>query len=498
MKKNKLPESFYNPITILGSTISTISFIVVLFLIFVEAVYNNSSPYMGIITFIIIPAFLIIGLILIAIGILIEKKRLKKTLLKRELPKIDLNNPRHFRAITIFGIGTVVLVVFTIFGGYKTYEFTESDEFCGTLCHKVMEPEYTAYKNSPHSRVGCVQCHIGSGAGWFVKSKISGVYQVYSVLLNKYSKPIQTPIENLRPAQETCEQCHWPKHFLSEKRVDYTYYLSDEQNTKSSISLLLKVGGGNSETGSTSGIHWHMNIANEVFYFAADKERQIIPWVKLKQPDGTITIFKNKEFSDSLIKEKNIRKVDCIECHNRPSHIYNQPDKMVNLFISVGKIDESLPFIKSISVKSLEGNYHSNSEALREIKNSVESFYSFNYPEISKSKVEAINQSTKTIQKIYLRNYFPYMKVSWGNFPNNIGHTTSYGCFRCHDGKHISNTGKTISNNCNVCHIIIKQELTPSSSKESLNGIEFSHPIEIGAKFVEQSCVNCHLKTRRD
>jgi hypothetical protein len=71
-----------------------------------------------------------------------------------------------------------------------------------------MEPEYTAYQFSPHAKVGCVQCHIGSGADWFVRSKISGSYQLYAVAFKKYPTPIPTPIGNLRPAQETCEQCH--------------------------------------------------------------------------------------------------------------------------------------------------------------------------------------------------------------------------------------------------------------------------------------------------
>lgn len=500
MKKKKLPDSFYNPISLAGTGIAILSFSFIIILILFEAFSGNTSPYLGILTFIVIPAFLIIGLLLIAIGIYREKKREKSAGYKqRELLKIDFSNPKHFRAVLIFCIGTFLLAIFTIFGSFKAYEYTESDEFCGTLCHLVMEPEYTAYKSSPHSRVGCVKCHIGSGADWFVKAKISGSYQVYSVLFNKYPRPIPTPIENLRPAQETCEQCHWPKHFLNEKRVDYTYYLSDEKNTKSSISLLLKIGGGNSEIGTTTGIHWHMNIANEVTYTSIDNSRQVIAVVKSKSLlTGKETVYKNSSlnFVSYLFNEENSRKLDCIDCHNRPSHIYNKPEKMVNLFMSMGRIDETLPYIKSISVKSLEGNYSTKESALKQIKEDIEEFYSLNYPEIFKSKYQSIQKSFTAVQKIYSRNYFPEMKVSWKQFPQNIGHTANYGCFRCHDGKHISDDGKKISNDCNICHIIIAQQLSPSIKNVSLEGLKFIHPAEVGTSVEGQNCVDCHLKRR--
>ena len=126
-----------------------------------------------------------------------HRQKIAGTFKCKNFPVLDLNDPKHRISFTIFSVGTILLLVFTAFGSFKAYEYTETVEFCGTVCHKVMEPEYTAYKNSPHSRVACVQCHIGSGTTWYVKSKITGAYQVYSVLFNKYSKPIPTPVENL-------------------------------------------------------------------------------------------------------------------------------------------------------------------------------------------------------------------------------------------------------------------------------------------------------------
>ena len=298
--KNKLPSSVYNPLSLAGAAIAAISFGLIVFLFSLELLGSKQKPYMGIIIFVILPAFLIGGLFLIVLGIYREHNREKHGRVReRKFPTIDLNNPKHRAAFTFFSVGTILLLLFTAFGSYQAYEFTDSDEFCGEICHKVMEPEYTAYQFSPHAKVGCVQCHIGSGAEWYVRSKFSGAYQVYSVLFNKYSKPIPTPIENLRPAQETCEQCHWPKHFFSEKQLVNTYYLSDEKNTEWTIDLLVKIGGGNVEAGPTSGIHWHMNIAHEVNYVAIDSLRTIIPWVSAKSADGKITIYRNKELNIS-------------------------------------------------------------------------------------------------------------------------------------------------------------------------------------------------------
>ncbi len=510
MKRRRFPLTFYNPTTFVGAAIALLSFGLILFLIMIELLTADPKPYMGIITFIILPSFLILGLILIALGIFrTHRRRLKGLLKEKPMPVIDLNDHRHRRAFAIFSFGTILLLIFSAFGSFKAYEYTETDDFCGILCHTVMEPEFTAYLDSPHSRVGCVQCHIGTGADWFVKSKISGAYQVYSVLFNKYSRPIPTPIHDLRPAQETCEQCHRPTHFFNEKRVNFAYYLSDERNTKSSLSMLLKTGGGNTELGPSEGIHWHMNIANTILYAAADTFNQVIPWVKLIAEDGTETIYIDSfavtPESKGILKDFNLKKInplslsrmDCIDCHNRPSHIFHQPDKMINLQMALGRIDETLPFIKSIAVQTLEFPYTSKQTGIDSIKTFVENFYNINYPGIAEKKREEIAAAISEIQKIYNRNYFPYMDVSWKKYPDNIGHTYSAGCFRCHAGNHISEDGKKISSDCNICHTIISQELNGMEKQVSLKGLDFIHPVDFGAKPIEQNCVNCHAKGKR-
>jgi nitrate/TMAO reductase-like tetraheme cytochrome c subunit len=493
MKKKLFPDIFYNTTTLVGTSLALLSFGLILFLTVVEAFTPEPKAYAGIITFIVLPGFLLFGLALIAIGIWNARKRKHSgTFKEKSLPRIDLNDPLQRRSFLIFSTGTVLLLFFTAFGSFKAYEYTDSVEFCGTICHSVMNPEYTAYKNSPHSRVACVQCHIGSGAGWFVKAKISGSYQVYSVLFNKYSRPIPTPIWNLRPAQGTCEQCHWPGNFFAEKKVDFNYYLSDENNTKSKITMLLKVGGGNSILAKQTGIHWHMNIDNEVTYLAADSSRQVIDWVEARNREtGKVTVYKkdNVKFNEEEMRNKGLlRKMDCIDCHNRPSHIYNQPDRMVNVFMSIDSIDTTLPYIKSTAVAALEKPYSDKETALDSIDTFVKNFYSVYYPG---SNIASIDKSIRSIQEIYKNNYFPEMNVSWKKYPNNIGHMYYNGCFRCHDGEHYDEQGKPLSNDCNLCHTIIAETIN-DTTKVSLDGLKFQHPVDLGGDIQDMTCTDCH------
>jgi heme/copper-type cytochrome/quinol oxidase subunit 2 len=493
--KRIFPPSFYNIITLIGAAVSGVSFGLILFLMLIETMAKEQKPYMGIITFVILPVFLLMGVAVMVFGVVREhrRERLGKPHGLR-LPQIDLNNPKHRTAFVSVSIGGIILLVFSAFGSFKAYEYTDSDRFCGETCHTVMQPEYTAYQFSPHAKVGCVQCHIGSGADWFVRSKISGTYQLYAVAFNKYPTPIPTPINNLRPAQETCEQCHWPKHFFSEKQITNTYYLSDEKNTKFSINLLMKIGGGNAEAGPTSGIHWHMNIAHEVTYKALDRERQVIPWVRSRTPDGKETIYKSNELivPDDSLSKAFTRRMDCIDCHNRPTHIYHPPARSVNHVMSLGWIDRTLPSVKSISVEALEKNYSTKQGGLDTIRIAIEDFYREKYPEVLAARKSAVDSAIAQVQTIYARNYFPEMKTDWKKFTNNIGHLYYPGCFRCHDGKHQSEDGKILSKDCNVCHTILAQQFENDTVRISLAGIQYRHPVDIGEAWMEMNCSDCH------
>jgi nitrate/TMAO reductase-like tetraheme cytochrome c subunit len=493
--KRIFPKSFYNLRTLIGAAIASVSFGLVLFLTVLDLFAGEQKPYVGILTFIILPIFILVGLVQVFYGTWREHKREKQGLPHElKLPRFDLNDPRQRNAFFWIALGGLMLLIFSAFGSFKAYEYTDSDQFCGTMCHSVMNPEYTAYQYSPHARVGCAKCHIGPGAGWFVRSKLSGAYQVYATVFNKYPKPIPTPIENLRPAQETCEQCHWPKHFFSEKMHKNTYFLSDEKNTRWTLDLLIKIGGGNIEAGPTSGIHWHMNIANELNYIATDSQRQSIPWIRSKNPDGKVVVYRSTDnpLTDEQIRTLKTRRMDCIDCHNRPTHIYHPPARSINHVMSLGWIDPNLPNVKSVSIKALETSYSTKQLGLDSIKLAIEEYYQINYPDLAKAKQDSIVKVVSEVQKIFNRNYFPEMHVSWKNFPDNIGHMYYPGCFRCHDGKHVSDEGKVLPRDCDVCHTIIAQQFEKEGLRLSLSGVEYKHPVDIGNAWKEMNCSDCH------
>ena len=260
----------------------------------------------------------------------LERRRVRRTGIHSlpRWPVIDLNDPRYRNATIIFTGAALLLLFLSVFGSFQAYEATESVAFCGLTCHSVMAPEHTTYQNSPHARVRCVDCHVGPGADWYVKSKLSGSYQVYSVLFHKYPQPIPAPIHSLRPAQETCERCHWPEQFFGGKEKTNVHFLPDEKNTRWTVKLLVKIGGGNPTTGQTEGIHWHMNIGSKVEYIATDAARQQIPWVQMTDlTTGKVTEYMST--SSPLTKEEiaaaEHRRMDCMDCHNRPSHKFRSP-----------------------------------------------------------------------------------------------------------------------------------------------------------------------------
>jgi nitrate/TMAO reductase-like tetraheme cytochrome c subunit len=499
--RSRLPLSFTNPITLLGLSISAISFIIIVFLATLEYFEPEPNPYMGILAFIILPSVLLTGLAIAVFGVWREHRlaHLGRPI-ERRLPTVDLNDPKHRAAVVLVTVGGLSLVLVSSFGSFRAYEAMESDAFCGTACHTPMEPEYTAYQNSPHAKVGCVKCHIGSGAGWFVKSKLSGSYQLYSVTFNKFPRPIQTPIHNLRPAQDTCEQCHWPSQFFSEKLMANTYYATvGQKHVPWKLDLLIRIGGGNKEAGPTSGIHWHMNIRNKVTYVATDQKRQVIPWVQVEHPDGSKRTYRSTEAAmtaaDSAAGET--RRMDCIDCHNRPAHQYRPPMRMVNHLMTLGWIDPELPSAKDLAVHVLEEPYSTAKIAADSIRIAIEEYYAQTFPAVYRDKRPAIERMITEVQGLYAKNYFPSMKTDWKNFPDNIGHMYFPGCFRCHDGKHVADDGRVLSKDCNICHSILAQQPKNADWKVSLSGVKYEHPVDVGRDWLEAPCHECHSSPSR-
>ena len=453
----------------------------------VDMIAVRPNPYVGILAYMVAPGFLLFSFVLIAVGYW----RARRTMAAAPYPRIDLNDPRQRRAILGAVVFLTAFVLISAAGSYKAYEYTDSVQFCGLTCHTVMHPEYTAYQLSSHARVGCVECHVGAGATWYVKSKMSGLRQVYAVALNKFPRPIPTPVHNLRPAQETCEECHWPKKFYGAQLKVFTHFASDEKNTPRQIELLIKTGGGDPATGSPEGIHWHMNIANKVEYVAADEQRQTIAYIHVQDMQGRETEYyatDSKLTKDQIAKAQRHR-MDCIDCHNRPTHVYVPPDEAVDQSLLSRKLDASLPFIKQQAVAALTATYSNTNEARRGIADSLQGYYEKNYPELAKNRQLDIRNAVEEVQRVYQSTTFPEMKLNWQTHPNNIGHLYSTGCFRCHDGQHVSTEGKVIPKDCSTCHTVLAQQ--EGTTRIVSTPGEFKHPVDIG-DLRQVSCTDCH------
>lgn len=355
---------------------------------------------------------------------------------------------------------TLVIIVTILFGiSFRAIEFMDSVEFCGQTCHSVMHPEYESYPSSPHARVSCVTCHIGPGATWFVKSKLAGVHQVFAVMAKSYSKPIPTPIRNLRPARETCEQCHWPSKFHGERVKVFRHYLEDEANTELTTVMLLKVGGGDKERGVAEGIHWHMNIANEIYYLPVDEKREEIPFIRFVSSQGVVKEYRASGFEEEVKpNDSRLRRMDCIDCHNRPTHIYKLPEREVDEEMALGRLDRSLPYLRKVAVEALRQADPGGTEPLQRISDDVFAFYRENYPALLEENRERIRANVEVLKGIYKRNIFPAMKIGWGTYENHIGHTDFTGCFRCHDGSHQAASGEILTDDCSACHTLLAME----------------------------------------
>lgn len=491
-KPAKIPSLFRNYISFVGAAIGIASLASGVLLFLVEITSAQENPYLGILTYIVFPTVLILGLVIIAVGMAIERRRRRRAAPSDILayPRLDLNEPHARRAFFVFLSLTFLFISASAFGSYKAYEYSESDAFCGEACHSVMKPEYVAYKAGAHSRVGCVHCHVGPGAGWYVRSKLSGAYQLYSVSFNKYPRPITTPVHNLRPAPETCEQCHWPEKFFGAQLKVFNHYAHDEKNTLRQTRMLINVGGGSPTTGVVAGIHWHMNIANTVDYISTDEQRQVIPWVRMRDGAGNVTeyVAHNNTLTPEQIAAASKRRMDCVDCHNRPAHVYLPPDTAVDQSFAAGKLDPSLPFLKRESVALLSKTYQTEDEALRSISSGLDQFYKQKYPDVYTKGPDVIKTSVTELQRIFKTYFFPEMKTDWQTHPNNIGHFYFNGCFRCHDGEHVSSTGKVIRNDCNICHTVIYDSADPAASVKLGS---FQHPVDLGG-LADRKCEGCH------
>ena len=463
-------------VSLIGGMIVTITTPFLLAYMLADTIWHIKNPYFGAAVYLALGPFFLGGLAMIFVGAFFFRGDRDVHLFTLQYLRKYFTEPELFGRLrkNVFLIVLLTSVNFAVFSMflYRAYHYMESTQFCGQFCHTVMNPEHTAYENSPHSRVSCVECHIGSGADWFVKSKISGARQLLAVAASTYPTPIATPVHGLRPARETCEECHRPELFHGDKLAVTKRFLPNEGNTPVYDVLLMKIGSAGDRVQSSHGIHWHIAPENKITYRSTDHSRTVIPEVILTQADGTQTVFRTED-ADELLNETalegEMREMDCIDCHNRPSHIYLSPDDALDRKLAEGEIPNQLPFIKRQAMELITVSYESGDLARATIIGKLNNWYQENYPELVAANPKILEEAVKGVVAAYSDNVFPEMKVEWGTYINHIGHGPDFdiGCFRCHDDMHETPDGKTISADCNTCHTLLAiEEENPKILKE--------------------------------
>ena len=464
------PALFFgnNPISLAGGAITTASGVTMVGYWLVDIFGpTNNNPYLGIIFFLILPAFFVAGLVMIPIGVFHRRKMLQKAgHIPLEFPKVDFNDRIFRHGVDIVLVATILNLLIVSVASYRGAAYMDSPEFCGQSCH-VMHPEYTAYKISAHSHVACVDCHIGSGAESYFKAKVNGTKQLIEVSLHPlahfaprfvpdYPTPISSPVTNLRPARVICEGCHTPARFVGEKLLVKSTFADDAANTETQTVVVLHLGGVDSFSHLT-GIHGvHLG---HIEYVATDPTRTTIPWVQKRNDDGSETVFASSNAGGSVPQGER-RVMDCIDCHNRAAHTFMTAEDALNRAMAEGAISPDLPWVHMEGLALLKANYASEAEAQARIPAQLLAFYRTSHPEVLPAKAAQIKAAGQGLVTLYSQNVFPFMKVTWGTHPNHIGHMSYPGCFRCHDGDHTSKDGKAITQDCSACHNLLAVDET--------------------------------------
>jgi len=416
-----------SPLSVAGMVLTTISATLFLVVFLSDLFGWHTNPYIGVVFFLLLPGAFLIGLVLIPLGAWLERRRRAagKPPSAAHWPRIDLNDPTQRRTAVLVFLLTVANVVIVSLAGYRGVEYMDSVAFCGQTCHTVMKPEFVGHQYGPHANVKCVDCHVALGASGFASAKTAGTRLLLAAVRGTYPTPIVPAARQLPTARETCEQCHSPQLANGDRTREVVEYADNEKNVASTTRLKMHVGV----------IHRHN--AKTIEFITTDRERQVIPYVRVTDRDGRVREFVTAGTSPEQIATGERRRMDCMDCHNRPSHVVAPtPDRAVNDAMGRGAIPVTLPFIHRESVKALKAG---NPPALRD-------FYRSSGPDV--------DRAVGAVQEIYDRNVFPAMKVTFGSYPNNVGHIDSPGCFRCHDDDHKSKDGAKIGQDCETCHAI--------------------------------------------
>jgi hypothetical protein len=436
-----LPDTVNNPASLVGMGIATAAAALFLILSLLETFGFLVNPYLGLLVFVTLPVVFLAGLALIPFGAWRTARRRRLRPEASDWPVIDLRNPRQRTvagAVLALTFANVVIVSLAAYGGVH---YMESAAFCGQVCHTTMEPEFEAHQAWPHARLACAECHVGPGAGSFVESKLAGTRQLYKLVRGDVPRPIPTPIRALGRPSETCAQCHADDLSRGGVLREIREYEEDEGNSELLTTLHLQVGG------PERGIHRHVGL--DIEYVTTDARRETIPYVRVTDAAGGRREFTSPGVTPEDIAGGERRRMDCLDCHNRPAHTFDfSPQRAVDAAIARGQISRELPFIRREAVAAVAEAYPDRAAALEAIADRLNGFYAAQRG----TDPALLAGAVAGVQGVWGRNVFPRMRVTWGTYPNHLGHVDTPGCFRCHDDDHRTPEGTSISQDCELCH----------------------------------------------
>jgi hypothetical protein len=459
--------------SLLGGVIAGILFPVLAVSILLDMQGVVQNPYFGFLIYLVMGPLFVLSLLLVLGGTLFCGKKEDIGRLTVEYIKEELARPGRFSRIRklIFMTSLLTFLTLMIVGvvTYTGFHYTESVGFCAQFCHSVMEPEYVTYKNSPHSQVPCVKCHIGTGSEWLTKAKFSGARQLFAVLFDTYQRPIRTPLDALRPERATCEGCHRPEVFHGDKLYVKDTFLSDEKNTHLQTVLVMRIGSGGYSGRKAHGIHWHVSENHRVSYLAS-RDRKYISQVTLVEPEQPTTVFSRQGEAREPVEPEE-RLMDCMDCHNRPTHVFLNAEAALNAKLVTGTIPREIPFIKRQALAAVTKQYPSQEVATRGIAKELMDWYRQQYPEFVAGQEELLKQAVLGVQQAYIDNVFPEMKISWQTYESFACHRAQEcGCYRCHNDSLRSESGKTITQDCDACHIVLVENAPAQHMEDILKG----------------------------
>lgn len=477
-----------NWLSLAGLVIVVGSLFAFILLIAFDLTTGGQNPYVGILSYLVAPAFFFAGNALVFLGWFWGWRRRRA-----QLPplRFDLGKLRDRRIFFVFVGGALAFMLVSAVGSYQTYTYTSSNEFCGVLCHSVMEPQFEAYPHSAHAKLSCVDCHVGTGAKGAFKAKWHGLYKVYSLAFDKFPQPLKADPHYLPPVEESCLKCHENDESLSDIAKTFHHYLSDKENTPFSVALRLKLGPDETAAAKTRGIHWHARSDTQIDFKTAAANPDVVAWIQVTHPDGQTTEYHYSPKEDALPEDipdlsqlSPAQRMDCLDCHSRPAHDFAKPNDLAEKAMRAGHLDLTLPEIKYAVAVAMSAEAADQDEGLAAIAESLQKSLRRADPSQTASAIQ-------TVQALYKGSIFPQMKADWRSFPNHIGHKDTLGCFRCHSDQHATFDGsKTLSaSNCNTCHDVISQGEPGSMQFAAAPDTEFEHP---DGAYLGFTCADCH------